>query len=204
MNLNSLWSGTDYAWFYYKKRGEEEYSDRGTRVRIIRAFKERLPGNSKDTGFADVIMIDDEGEIMYHDDGSPKTRKVRARDIGMRWEEYADERDRRRVERAKQEREWEEQRRKRNEEHARREAERERARAERLEQERLERERREALEREKRDALLNYLKELGLPHGAISNISSDSVHLTRSILEEAIEAKRNGRAAQAVTPEKRY
>lgn len=108
MNLQELWSGNDYA--HYPDRGRGEiYRSYAERVKVIRAFKERIPGNERETGYAEVMILDNEtGEPKTKTDGSHKTRTVRARDIAMRWEAYAEERAHREAQRERLQREREE------------------------------------------------------------------------------------------------
>ena len=107
MNLNQLWAGNDYAWYEWRSRGET-YRSNGKRVRIIRAFQERIPGNDRLSGFAEVQMLDDEGNIRLDWESNPIVKKVRARDIAMRWDEYEDERNHREAEKERIQREAEE------------------------------------------------------------------------------------------------
>jgi hypothetical protein len=148
MNLIQIHAGEDYAWLEWMGRGANAFRLDGKRVKIIRTFKEQHAGNQKATGYCEVFLLDDEGEFKYDYAGQYVTRKVRAADIAMMWDEYADERDRqqqiinreqeeRRRKREEQEREW-------------REAE-ERRRREREERERIERERLEKIEAERRE-----------------------------------------------------
>lgn len=96
MNLNALWSGNDYAYFSMKGRGES-YRSNAQRVRLIRCFKKKHYGNERESGYALVFYCDDEGNIIR----DQQEFEVRARDIAMRWEEYADERDHRAANRAR-------------------------------------------------------------------------------------------------------
>lgn len=97
MNLNQLWSGNDYA--LYEARGRnEEFRDNAQRVKVMRAFKQRLPGNDRESGFAEVQFLTDEGELdtnWRHPEGKGT---VKARDIVMRWDEYVSEREHREAE----------------------------------------------------------------------------------------------------------
>lgn len=94
MNLNQLWAGNDYA--HYEARGRNEaFRSNAQRVKIMRAYKKRLYGNDRESGFADVQFLTDDGEIdknWRHPEG---TGTVRARDIVMRWDEYENEREHR-------------------------------------------------------------------------------------------------------------
>lgn len=94
MNLTQLWAGNDYV--YYPMRGRNEnFRSNGQRVRVIRTFKQKMYGNERDSGFAHVQYLNDDGtpklsyadELIYGD--------VKARDIFSRWEEYEDERNHR-------------------------------------------------------------------------------------------------------------
>lgn len=107
MNLNQLWAGQDYAWYEWRSRGET-YRSNGVRVRIIRAFQERQYGNERMSGFAEVNLVDDEGNIRTYANGEPLIKKIRARDIAMRWDEYADEKNHREAERERLQKEREE------------------------------------------------------------------------------------------------
>lgn len=107
MNLQELWAGTDYAWYEDKGRGEK-YRPYAKRVKVIRAFKQRIYGNQRESGFAEVMLLDDDGEPQLKQDGSHRTKEIRARDIAMRWEPYAEERAYREAQREKMAREQEE------------------------------------------------------------------------------------------------
>lgn len=98
MNLTALWSGNDYA--YYNMRGKgEQWRPAAKRVRVLKAFKRREPGNDRDSGFALVLFVSEDGTL----DPNAQEREIRARDIAMRWEEYEDERDHREANRARME-----------------------------------------------------------------------------------------------------
>lgn len=191
MNLQSLWQGSDYSWWIHKGRGETIRMN-GKRVKVVRTFSQRLPGNKKDTGYAVVILCEDDGEMKRNEDGTMKERNVKARDIAMRWEEYEDERDRHKAEQDERERErkeryarQEEEWRKRDEERRLRREEEER----RLETERVERER---LERESRERITNYLSKLGLTNGTIERVDNQFVILNRTALEQLIQQQGRG------------
>lgn len=166
MNLQDLWPGNDYAYYHEKGRGEV-FRWNARRVKIIQCYKRRLSGNQRETGFAKVMMLDDEGEPKLAHDGTHITREVRARDIAMRWDSYAEEKAHREVIREREQREHEERMR--------------RIQEEREEQERLENERKEQIKQ-----LL--LKRYGLPEDAIGVVSSTSIYLHRSVLERELVA----------------
>lgn len=143
MNLNQLWSGTDYAYYDYKGRNEI-YRRNAPRLKVIRTFGKRLPGNTRETGYAEVLVCDREtGEPKLNSYGEHITKKVRARDIAMMWEEYEELEAKEEAERIEREAKWEAERQERD----RLWQEREAARRER---ERIEREARERLEAERR------------------------------------------------------
>lgn len=102
MNLTSLWSGNDYAYYNMRGRGET-WRPGASRVRVIRVFKRKEYGNERDSGFAVVFFVSKDGTL----DSNAKEQEVRARDIAMRWEEYEDERDHREANRARIEQELE-------------------------------------------------------------------------------------------------
>lgn len=164
MNLGDLWAGQDYAWYHQKGRGEV-FRWNARRVKIIRVYKKRLSGNYRETGFAEVMMLEEDGTPKEAHDGTHITREVRARDIAMRWEQYADEKEHRQVIREKEEREYQE-------------------RMARIEAERLEKER---LENESKDRLRELLiDKYGLPEEVIGTISSTHIYLHRSLLEKEL------------------
>jgi hypothetical protein len=101
MNANQLWAGSDYAWSDYLRKGER-YTDNASRVRVIKVSQKVLYGNDKASTFVDVWDIDEDTEAPTNPD---RIRQVRARDIFMHWDEYADERERREVERNRRARE---------------------------------------------------------------------------------------------------
>lgn len=107
MNLQDLWSGNDYAWYEDKGRGEV-YRSYAKRVKIIRTYKERIVGNTRETGYAEVMMLDDEGSPKEDSQGNHIVRSIRARDVAMRWDEYADLKAHREAQREKLAREQEE------------------------------------------------------------------------------------------------
>lgn len=99
MNLNELWAGMDYAYYEYKGRNEP-YRPGVPRVKLIRGYKRREYGNKRESGYAEVMFLDNEtGEPKTRTDGSHVVREVRARDIAMRWNEYEEERDHREAQR---------------------------------------------------------------------------------------------------------
>lgn len=92
MNANQLWAGSDYAHSTYLRRGDR-WTENASRVRVVKVRQVRGFGAQKASTVVDVWFVDEETEDILYDGN---TREVRARDIFMRWEEYADERDRRR------------------------------------------------------------------------------------------------------------
>ena len=102
MNANQLWAGSDYAWSEYLRRGERYTENYVKRVRVIKVSQKVMWGNEKASTFVEVWDIDEDTE---EPENQERTRSVRARDIFMHWDEYADERERREVERAKKIRE---------------------------------------------------------------------------------------------------
>jgi hypothetical protein len=198
MNLNQILPGTDYAWLPNRGRGEEfrwpseywpdDYMRGVHRVKAIRTFSERLPGNKRETGYVEVFILDEEGEFRYEKDINGNdteeylTRKARVRDIATFWEEYEDERDHRTVLRDK-ERQEREARRLEQERIWREQAEaRERERQERLEAERIERER---VEQERQAYLLKIEKHYSLPTGSVQyeNTYSPNLVLKRDVID---------------------
>jgi hypothetical protein len=175
MNLNELWSGNDYAYYRNKGRGET-FRLGAPRVKIIRTFKEQLLGNDRMSGFAEVLWCDDDGtprtEEAWDDATSSYNdvdlvRKVRARDIAMRWEEYEDERDHYLAAKELREREHKE----------------------RMEKARLEREERDRIERERRELLYNNVANtLGIPRAAIQHITDYNITLNRALIDPLVEA----------------
>jgi len=93
MNMNDIWSGSDYAHTDNISRGVAYY-ERANRVKAMRVYKEKADYyNSRLSTFVEVIMLNDDGTPKKMYDGvTDVTRTVRARDIFMRWEEYAAER----------------------------------------------------------------------------------------------------------------
>jgi hypothetical protein len=189
MNLNSLWQGSDYAYYQSKGRGET-YRRGALRVRVIRTFGEVLYGNTRETGFADVLLIDEEGEPKEDDYGRHITRKVKARDIAMLWEQYEEEHADREVERLEREARYAEERRERDERYAKLNAERierERINAERRAAELAEFNRQKAITEQKIYDLL-YLG--GIDKSCVTSISDYSITLDRrKLLNEQMEEK---------------
>jgi hypothetical protein len=107
MNLNQLWAGSDYAYYSMRGRGEA-YREGAVRVRVVRAYQRRAFTNERMSGFAEVFLLHDDGSSRVNGDGEPRKAEVRARDIAMRWDEYADEREHRHAERDRLNREREE------------------------------------------------------------------------------------------------
>lgn len=161
MNLNELWSGNDYAWYPGRGKGET-YRQSCYRVKIIRTYKKRLPDNERESGFAEVLYVDqDSGEVEDH-----TTHDVRARDIAMRWEAYEELRAHRRAQQARMEQE-------RREERERREA--------------IRREK-EAAENARREQIISRLQiRKGIPRDAINGITSDTIYLSRVRMEKELE-----------------
>lgn len=161
MNLVQIHLGEDYAWFEWKGRGET-FRFGAKRVKIIRKFKQQHTGNTKESGYCEVFLLDDEGEFILDSNQEPRTREVRSRDIAMIWDEYEDERDRQQVIRDKQEAErkarWEEEERRYQERIAQQRKERE----EREERETLEREERERIKREAEQPIYDWLAARGI------------------------------------------
>lgn len=193
MNLNQILPGTDYAWFPYRGRGEEfrwpnayrpdNYGHGVHRVKAIRAFSERLPGNKRETGYVECFMLDDEGEFKRDSENSYITRRVRVRDLATLWEEYADERDYRQVRKDKEEKEREQRRREQEERWRREQEERERFRQEQLERERLERERVEA---EKKAYLKRVEDHYRLPPGSVQLNGYNDLKLNKNLIDEEL------------------
>lgn len=108
MNLNELWSGNDYAWYEYRGKGVQ-YLPGAKRVKVIKTFKKRASyENERLSGYAEVMMLTDDGEPRTYSSGEHVTREVRARDILMRWDEYEQERAHREAQAEKIAREREE------------------------------------------------------------------------------------------------
>jgi len=102
MNANEIWSGNDYAHTDYISRGVNFYEN-AHRVKAMRVYKE-MPRYSSEraTTMVEVMMLDVEtGEPRTGSNGEPYMRNVRARDIFMRWDEYAREK-KNRIEKAEQ------------------------------------------------------------------------------------------------------
>src|SRR5215467_6973632 len=155
MNLVQIHPGEDYVWLEWRGRGDNAFRMNGERVKIMRKYKRMHRGNTKETGYCEVFLLDDEGEFKLDIYDEPKTREVRAADVAMLWDEYANERDRQQViidrERAE--------RRKREEEYERQYQERRRVREE-------ERQARLREQEEKKQAVLSYLQE---KHNIVNN-----------------------------------
>lgn len=192
MDAISIWSGFDYAHTFKVSRNVDYYA-KANRVKVIMVYKERDPGNARDTAYAKVTFLDPEtgepfeGDERVWDDNTYQYKylkdldKVRCREIFMRWDEYEDETEVRnqeaavqaeknRIAREETERHWAEVKRLREEA----EVERQRIAAERrMEQERIDRE--VALEREKlRMAILSGLAVKGI---ATNNVKVDDYHV---------------------------
>jgi hypothetical protein len=100
MNANEIWSGNDYAQTDNISRGVAFY-ERANRVKALRVYKEIPPYTSsygareRATTMVEVLMLDPEtGEARKRGE-EDYIRSVRARDIFMRWDEYAVEKERR-------------------------------------------------------------------------------------------------------------
>lgn len=175
MNLNELWSGTDYAYYPTKGRGEL-YRSTAQRVKIIRVFKEKLPENQRLSGFAEILYCDREsGEPLTYSDthydpslrGKHQTGKIRARDIAMRWEEYAELHAARVAKLEQEERERREYR-------------------QRLEDER---QRLKELEEWKKQRVKDVLiQKYGLPASYVMAVDNYNVYISRAELEKEIES----------------
>jgi hypothetical protein len=81
MKFQDLWAGEEYAWYEDKPR--DHIPSNAVRVKLIRAYKKRMYGNEKATGFAEVEIL--EGR-RYHTPG--RKVEVRVRDIIETWDEY--------------------------------------------------------------------------------------------------------------------
>lgn len=101
MDAISIWSGFDYAHTFKISRGVDYYAN-ANRVKVIMVYKERDPGNARDTAYAKVTFLDEEsgepiGDRQVYDENNYRyfnlkdVDKVRCRDIFMRWDEYEDE-----------------------------------------------------------------------------------------------------------------
>src|SRR4051794_34926654 len=91
MNLNELWSGNDYAWYEWKGRNEP-FRMGAPRVKVIRTYKRQASyENERLSGYAEVMLLHEDGTPKTRSDGTEITREVRARDLAMRWDEYAAE-----------------------------------------------------------------------------------------------------------------
>lgn len=95
MNAADLWSGNHYAHTDNISRGKTFYEG-ANRVRVMRVFKERDYGSERNRTMVEVHMYKDDGTPRVMVSGDPMSRTVRARDIFMRWDEYAAERNHRR------------------------------------------------------------------------------------------------------------
>ena len=193
MNLNQIHEGEDYAEFDFRGRGENYRRSGVKRIKVIRTYSQREYGNTKDTGYAEGFLLDNEtGEFRLNTEDQPRIIRVRARDVVCSWEEYADEHDRREVIRLKQEEEWrirhEKMLREREEREERERIERE----ERLEKERIAAERR-AQEKQRREAKIyaalkeryNIEKVDGLISIALGELTV-TVYINRSGLEREL------------------
>jgi hypothetical protein len=162
MNLNQLWSGNDYA--YYEGRGRNEsFRNSAQRVKILRAFKKQLPGNERESGFALVQFLDDEGELITNWRYPEGTGEVKARDIVMRWDEYANEREQHAVEAAERARIAEQERQERMRQHE-------------LAQQRV---------NERKEHILEGLEKRGIPREWVT-INTYGIILDRSLVESGL------------------
>lgn len=100
MNLNQIYAGNDYAYCQFYRPKGAKFSKYSRRVRAVRAYKKREFGNQKATGYVEVLVLDQDGEITNED-----TKHVRARDILSTWEEHEDFIERKKIEQEKYERE---------------------------------------------------------------------------------------------------
>lgn len=165
MNAGELWSGNDYAHTDNISRGVAYYP-RATRVKVMRVFKVNNFGNTKATTMVEVLVLEDDGTPKKDrwDSTKDEERTVRARDIFMRWDEYASERKHR------------------NEKAAQIEAEAAKERAARAE----ETERRRAAAENRKTALIEAIENKmgeGFDRLWISSISDYTVVLNRNDLE---------------------
>jgi hypothetical protein len=203
MNLNQITTGTDYAYFPYRGRGEEfRWSEADTstwrthtryvvyRVKAIRAFSERETGKKRDTGYVDVFWLDDEGEFLFDENNQHQIKKVRVRDIATLWDDYEDERDYRQVQRDKEKRERDERRRIQEERYQREMAEREQIRLEREERERIERER---IEQERKVYLSSIEQKYNLPEGSVKYNGGLALALDKSLIDADLLKLEQGR-----------
>lgn len=204
MNLNQITSGTDYAFFPSRGRGEEfrfgredandvwrdgTYSDRYFvyRVKAIRAYSKREIGNKRDTGYVEVFWVSDDGEFKFNSEGEYLTKTVRVRDIATLWEDYEDMRDYEQVRRDKQEIERAERAEQRRLAYEREEQERIEKR--RIERERIEREQLE-LERKQREYTRSIEYWFKLPTGSVGLNGGNILTLDKQMIDALIE--RNG------------
>ena len=206
MNANEIWSGTDYAHTDYISRGVLYYPN-ANRVKVLRVFKKKLNGNTRDTTLVDVLVMNYDGQsvkqINRWVDGEYRLidyeRTVRAREIFMRWEEYEIEDRRRKEERERAEIDrnesnarargfadyatmqahYEKERIEREERIKREKEERE---AKRLEQIRLQEEERERQLKEDRNVLVS-LKAKGISEDAVISLEKTKITIDRTKLE---------------------
>lgn len=148
MKAQSLWIGSDYAWYEYRGRGGPLPLN-AKRVKILEIIKEPVSYyNSRQRTLCMVQMLNDDGTP---DDRYDFHKKVRARDILNFWDEYEYERRPLKEERDRKEKEYQERRAAERKKWEERNAIETVARffrqsalkAEQLERERIERERRE-------------------------------------------------------------
>lgn len=101
MNAQDLWSGYDYAHAKFgATKGVRYHPPREVeRVRIVRVYKKRLYGNERMSSFAEVVRCDPESGD-YLNGAVPI--EISARNIFMRWDDYWDETERRRLEQERQ------------------------------------------------------------------------------------------------------
>lgn len=207
MNLNQITSGTDYAFFPSRGRGEDfrwcgrpnnsNWNDNGNygdkscvyRVKAMRAFSQKEPGKTRETGYVDVFWLTDDGEFKLddpEDETSYITKTVRVRDLATFWEDYEDTRDYEQAKRDKEEAVRKERRKEQQEHYEKIEAERTRIREERLEQERVERER---LENERKMYIRTIEQGYNLPAGSVSMNGSGMIFLNKEIIDNDIRRK---------------
>lgn len=202
MNANDLWSGQDYAYVENISRGILYYAG-AHRVKVMRVYQAEMEyGRKKATTMVEVWPLDEEGNIRTRDDGTEITKSIRARQIFMRWEEYAEET------RVRKERE-EVETRERNERNAKargfnsyeewqadikrktieEEDRRNKARLEREERERQEELRRQELRRleeEGKERILQLFERNGFNRAIVKTISPWDITLNREMIDEML------------------
>lgn len=109
MKAQSLWIGSDYAWYEYRGRGGPLPLN-AKRVKLLEVVKEPVNSWGKNSRMRTLCMVQ-----MLKDDGMPDDsysyhRKVRARDILNFWDEYEYERRPLKEEHDRRQREYREKR----------------------------------------------------------------------------------------------